>query len=244
MATVIFDTSSWINLAKPKFQNILKLLIEMQEQGRIEILTNEIINDEWDRNKDKTIKSIKTSIKDHAVSAAKILEFLDEDERILLEAVILKYRDKEKLQIERAEEHFNKVDQLLRNATIVPISNDLMINMSQRAIIKKAPFHNSKNNMADALIIFSAIDWVHEHKLIQKDLIFISHNHTEFSNPQSIQEIHDEINADSKSARLIFTNDIGRILNVIEEEIDDNETQAEFDLWNDIEWQAEVQRGR
>ncbi len=244
MASVIIDTSSWIELAKPKFHNILNELIDLVNNGQIEILTNDILNREWNRHKGKTINTIKTSIKSYAKSASKIEELVSPEDKEKLNSVLSNYKEVEQEQINLAENHFEKVNELLKNSTTINITDALKIRMADRALSKKAPFHNSKNNMADALIIFSAIDWVNENKLIQQDLLFVSGNHKEFSNPDNINDVHPEIAEDSGKARLFFTNDIGRIIALKEEHVEDGETEAEIQLWNHIEWEAEIRRGK
>ena len=239
MASVIIDTSSWMELAKPKFHNILDQLTEMAEYDQIEILTNKILKDEWNRHKEKTIVGIKESIRTYAKSASTIQSLLSIEEAEQLNNILLKYKEVEKEQLDLAEKHYQKV-----NATNIAISDELKARMSDRAVSKKAPFHNSKNNMADALIIFSAIDWVNINKLIQQDLLFVSGNHKEFSNPSNINEVHPEIYIERGNARLFFTNDIGRIIQLKESNVHDEETEAEIQLWSHIEWEAEIRRGK
>ena len=55
--------------------------------------------------------------------------------------------------------------------------------MANRALTKQAPFHNSKNNMADALLYFGAIEHVIKESQIATDLIFVTSNYKEFSDP-------------------------------------------------------------
>jgi len=244
MASIIIDTSSWIDLAKPKFSNILEKLEEYKEQGLLELLTNDIIVAEWYRNKEATITNIEQSIKSHAKSARKIVEFLEEPDKTNFENILNNYKSKETIELDIANSHIERVEKLLNSSTITLIDDKLKIVMANRAIEKLAPFHNSKNNMADALIIFSAINWVNEFKLFQTSLMFISANHKEFAAKNDPGKIHPDIEANSQNADLIFTNDIGRLIEVKEEYIFDEETFAEVQLWNHLYEQAEIARGK
>lgn len=235
MASLIIDTSSWIQLAKPKFSGILGDLMQLIEEGRLEILTNQILIDEWNRNKERAINNIKASIRSHAKSALKISEFISDQEANTLNEVLEKYSQTEAELLAIANVHYDKVDDLIKNCTQINISDNLKIRMSDRAVSKKAPFHNSKNNMADALIIFSAIDWVDENKHIQTDLLFVTGNHNEFATPGDPETVHPEILEDRKKANLLFTNDIGRIIKLFIDNVEDGETQAEYQLWDWIE---------
>ncbi len=244
MASVIIDTSSWIELAKPKFSNILDKLEEYVQYGQLEILMNDIIVEEWYRNKKSTTKNIEASIRSHAKSARKIVEFLEEPNKSTFENILDNYQANESIELEIANRHIERVEKFLNESTITVISEQLKGEMSERAVSKIAPFHNSKNNMADALIIFSAIEWVNEHKLIQTDLIFVSENYKEFGDPRNVNNVHPDIKKDSKKANIIFTNNIGRIIQVKEDNIEDGETAAEIDLWNHIYTEAEIRRGK
>lgn len=244
MASVIIDTASWIQLAKPKYNNLLTQLEQLVEEGSLQILKNDIIDDEWNRNKDRTLRDITSSIKEYAKSAVKMKELLPDSEGAALEQIITKYQTKEAEQVALAESHYNRVNKLINEAKDVGISDELKLRMVDRSLKKKAPFHNSRNNMADALIIFSAIEWVNEHKLVQHALLFISGNHKEFADPTNLSEVHPEILEEAKDADVYFTSDIARLLHLKEEHVDDTDTYVEDQLWSHFEWEAELRRGK
>ena len=244
MAGLIIDTSSWIELAKPKYNDLLSELEEQVNNGYLDVLYNEIIQDEWTRHKDKIKNEIISSIRTHAKSALKISSFVSEDEAQALKRIIEKYRDEESMQIDLAEKHIERVEKLLNNGYKVSIDDNLKIAITDRAVSKRAPFHNSKNNVADALIIFSAIEYIDKEREIQNDLIFVSANHKEFADPSDNNKIHPEIKEDSKSVHLLFTNNIGQVLKIKNEHVDDEMTIAESQFWSWIEMEAEIARGK
>lgn len=244
MASLIIDTNSWIELAKPRWNILLRKLEEQVESHLIEILVNSIIIEEWDKNKERIEKTIISSIKSHAKSALKISSFIPKEESDSLSMLLEKYRDREDIQIQIAQKHIKRVEKLLYSGHVVPVTDETKLNIIERGLIKKAPFHNGKNNIADALIIFSAIDYVHREKELQKNLIFVSANYKEFSNPKDVNSVHPEIKEDSKSVHLHFTNNIARVLDLKEENVHDEVTYAEFQFWNWIETQAEIMHGK
>lgn len=244
MAAALIDTNSWIELAKPRFNNLLSVLEEQVKDGQIEILVNEIILDEWERNKDRIVKSIIGSIKTHAKSAIKIADFLNSEEAKKLTEIVEKYREEEELQIQIANRHIERVESLLKSGINIPIDDEIKVQIANRALSKRAPFHNGKNNVADGLIIFSAVDYIKREKMIQISLIFVSANYKEFCSPDNIDEVHPEILEDIERVHLIFTNNIGRILEIKEENINDEETYAEYQFWNWLATEAEIARGK
>lgn len=244
MAGLIIDTSSWVELAKPKYNDLLSELEEQIDSGYLDVIYNQIIKDEWTRNKVRIQDEIISSIRNHAKSALKISNFISKEEAEALKRIIEKYRDEEAMQVDLAKKHIDRVEKLLNNGHMVPITDVLKIAVTDRAVLKRAPFHNSKNNVADALIIFSAIDYIDKERTIQNDLIFVSANHKEFADPTDSNKIHPEIKEDSKSVHLLFTNNIGQVLKIKNEFVDDEMTIAESQFWNWVEMETEIARGK
>lgn len=216
MAKLILDTSTWIDIAKPKFEDILCELENQVEEGITVLLTCNIIKDEWERNKRKIISEIASSIKSHAKSAIKISELLDEEESKNLLEILEKYSKLEDKQIELAEKYFNRVEILMSKSESYAITNDLKIEMADKALTKKAPFHNSKNNMADGLLYYGAVQYVIENNQIATDLIFVTSNIKEFADPQDVSKLHPELS----EKNIHFFNNLAAALKMRKEEID------------------------
>lgn len=240
MAKLIIDTSSWLEISKPKFNEVL---IELENQikfGQTVLLTSNIIIEEWERNKEKIQKEILDSIKSHAKSALKLTEFLDKEDSDILINLIGSAQNKEKKQEELSKKHFERAEKLLKESEVYTITDELKLLMADRAITKKAPFHNSKNNMADALIYFGAVEYVKKEAQIATDLFFVSANHKEFANPKDYTKIHPDL----EKPNVHFYNNVAQALKMRSELVDEMDEYNESKLWEWIEWQAEIARGK
>ena len=240
MAKLIIDTCSWLELSKPRFSEVLTELETQVHNGQTILLTSEIIIEEWDRNKDRIIQDIKASIRTHAKSALKLTEFLNETEAKQISDIVEKYKSEEVKQEELAMIHFKRVEELLKTSTVYEISDKLKLEVTDRALQKKAPFHNNKNNTADALLYLGAVDYVDKEAQIATDLFFVTINYKEFSDPKDSTKLHPEL----EKRNVHFYNNVAQALKMRTELVDEMDEYHEHQLWNWIESQAEIARGK
>lgn len=240
MAKLILDTSTWLDLAKPRFSEILDELEQQVEGKNTVLLTCDIVLDEWERNKEKILNEIVTSIRSHAKSALKMGELLSGKDKEDLHRIVEKYATIEKEQIELAKVYFDRVEKLLRSSTLYKINDNLKLEMANRALTKKAPFHNNKNNMADALLYFGAVQYVTKNSEIALDLIFVTLNHKEFSDSDDITKLHPDLH----KPNVHFFNNVAQALKMRKELIDEMDEYMEYRFWDWIETEAEIARGK
>lgn len=240
MAKLILDTCAWLDLAKPRFSEILEELEKQVNNGMTVLLTSEIIIQEWDRNHERILQETVESIRSHAKSALKMTEFLDESSKKSLHDLIGKYKSIEKEQEILAKAYVQRVENLLKRSTIYKINDALKIEMADRAVLKKAPFHNSKNNMADALLYFGAVEYVDKEAQIATDLFFVTSNKNEFCDPSDSNKIHPELS----KRNVHYYNNIAHALKMRKELVDEMDEYHEHQLWNWIEMQGEIARGK
>lgn len=240
MAKLILDTSTWLDLAKPRIEEVLIELEEQVKDGITVLLTCDIILEEWERNKPRVLQEVVASIRSHAKSALKMAELLPETDKQELERIIDKYTkiqvDQEKL----AEVFFNRVEKLIRGSELFKIEDKLKLDMANRALTKQAPFHNSKNNMADALLYFGAVEHVIKENQIATDLIFVTSNHKEFSDPSDLTKIHPDLD----KWNVHFSNNLAQALKMRKAAIDLMDEYHEHQFWSWIEMEAEIARGK
>ena len=240
MAKLVLDTCSWIELAKPKFSKVLDELENQVDGGITIIISCDLIINEWKRNKSRIISNIQSSIKDYSKSAINISNYLPEKEKKDLLEILGKYRDSEEQQLRLAELHFDRVEKLMNSSSKYSITDELKLRIIERGIKKEAPFHNSKNNINDALIYFGAIDYVKENYIIASDLIFVTQNITEFSDPNNHLMIHPDL----KTSSIYYSTNLADALKMRKEEIDelDEYNEYKFEMWIDI--QVDEMRGK
>jgi hypothetical protein len=136
--------------------------------------------------------------------------------------------------------YIERVEKLLKKSTKYSINNELKLEMANRALDKKAPFHNSKNNMADALIYFGGVEYVVENNQIATDLLFVTNNHNEFGNPVDLKKLHPDL----EKFNVHYFNNLAEALEMRKEIIDemDEYNESKFGDWVDL--QVDIARGK
>ena len=240
MAKLILDTSTWLDLAKPRIEEVLTELESQISEGITILLTCDIIVEEWNRNKDRVLQDVFTSIRNHAKSALKMADYLPTQEAESLKKIIGRYSVVQSEQERLAEHFFYRVDALLKKSELFKIEDRIKVEMANRALTKQAPFHNSKNNMADALLYFGAIEHVAENTQIATDLIFVTSNHREFADPSDLTKIHPDLH----KGNIHFSNNLAQALKMRKESIDLLDEYHEYKFWDWVDLQVDLARGK
>lgn len=203
MIYLILDTNIWIYLANgfdpltSKHSDDLhfELLASLKESNRkmeIKILVNEIIFNEWERNKEQCkvkIKKLESKLKN--VNEA----FGDIDRYAKTGNVKKEYVQSIKLAIKKNEEHLSNVESfLLHDCKYIPINDTTKIKVFDLSVSNKAPFHNKSNNVADASILLSATEFLKENLFQEEDCaIFVSSNFKDFTDGKNKDDFHPDI---------------------------------------------------
>jgi len=240
MAKLILDTSTWLDIAKPRIEEVLVELEKQVNEGITILLTCDIIVEEWQRNKDRVLKDVVASIRSHAKSALKMADLLPDADKAELEKIIKKHLKAQPEQEKLAEVFFERVEKLMKTSELFKIEDKIKLEMANRALTKQAPFHNSKNNMADALLYFGAVEHVNKENQIATDLIFVTSNYKEFSDPVDITKLHPDL----YKGNVHFSNNLAQALKMRREVIDLMDEYNEHKFWDWIEWEAEIARGK
>lgn len=245
-----FDTNIWIYLTKLNYQPLLDRLIEEVSKEDLIILVNDVILLEWNRNKSTLIKSLTDSIKHEYQSAKQISHYIEN--RIDKEHyvnILKKYSGLDE-RINSAESRVAKVEQLLTTCTCVNTTDQQKLYVANLAINKIPPFKKSKNNFNDALIILSLTEYVNA--LVKQngstlpykyDFVFISNNPNDFKDPET-NEIFSTLLIDCDNLRIITVTDLAFGLSEKERLIDDFDDWLEDMLDTQIEYEAEIARGK
>ncbi|UII32154.1 PIN domain-containing protein [Fulvivirga ulvae] len=219
MRFIFLDTNNWIhlsngfNILSNKYDELHLKVFDIIERrtsdGSIVFLINDIVLEEWKRNK-TTVESQIKNIRDKYNSYRKTLKAIkgfiqDEPKEFSMLESLLKKAYEEKLK--KHKNHIKKVEKFLLEQTIkIPISDKCKIEATDLALLKKAPFiGDKKNSMADAVILLSSIEFInenHKHPLPEEvngkdyffpESFFVSSNKGDFSSPEQKEVIHPDL---------------------------------------------------
>ncbi len=237
------DTNIWIYLTKETFDPLFESLKEKTANNEFELLTNEIVIEEWTRNKESTIKSLCESIKQEYKSAKNLTKFLPDKEKAEL-SIFLEKLDTEEKRLEKARLRVEEVEQLLFSAKKIDITDEQKMFVANLAITKEGPFSNNKNNFNDTLILRNFIEHIQKTNYPDKyDLIYVSNNPKDFC-IDGKENIYPEILNGFDSLRIKSVTELGQAFHLSTELIEDFDDWLEEKVQTWAEMQYEISRGK
>jgi hypothetical protein len=247
MIKLLIDTCVWLDIAKTsKGEDILNLLSEFLERGEVSLLLPEIIISEFDRNKERVIADAGKSLSSHF---KKVKEMVAEHGNQDLKSTILSHlNDLDKKIPTLGETAFNsifRIEEMMKNAELIAISDEIKLRATQRAIDKKAPFHLSKNSIGDAIILECYNEYNVQNAAQEFGLMFVTHNDNDFSLKNGNQkQPHEDLGSIFNSPKSQYFINLPEALNSINpdlvEEVEfENDWDFEFRSFSEI---LEVER--
>jgi len=214
MYHLIIDTCVWIDLCR-KFVEVRKKISDLVKQKKVRLILPQIVIDEWNKNKEfRIITPKKEAIRTRIKHAKEISHHLKKNEAKKLEKILNGYEERKEEIESLILKEIKAVENLFNHtSTIRPsITESTKSQAIDFALAKKAPFKN-KNSMADALILFSSIDYVKQEGVV--NCLFVSSNTEDFSSSNRLQ-IHEDLKEIFDECGMRYFANIGQAINEIE----------------------------
>lgn len=178
MLRLLIDTCVWLDLAKSRSgRKTVHALASLALNGMIDLITPEIVRDEFQRNRPRAedavgkqvqdrVRAIRHDIREHGGDSAG--SWIDElsHQVPLLSASALR--------------NFQEIEGLLRDGREVSISSDVQQRVVQRGLAKQAPFLE-RNQTADALLLECFAELTRTEGSDTDELAFATSNSRDFS---------------------------------------------------------------
>ena len=234
MHNIALDTNTWVYLANGMEPvRLLHFLKNEVEKGNIRIILPEIVSNEWDVHKEKSVRqgSLKhfNDIKEALDRLRKLLgekgekgflSFLlkEDDEKEYFEDFFKSFKEKKKEIEDAINENIKLVDDLFKNHAVkIDVKDSIYKKAGLFALGKKAPF-KMKNSFADALILFSYLDYLMTEGI--KDAIFVTYNTDDFCEKKEGKKLlHPDLKDEFDQAKCNFYKIVGEAINTIEKDI-------------------------
>ncbi len=190
MIVLMIDTCVWLDMAKtPSLKSLSLALKQLVDTNEIVILMTNIIEEEFNRNREKVVDISRQKISQEISNIKSIIDFapIDLDKSTILYGLD-EIKHKLPSMTDTISEQANLVFEIINNSTKVDISDEIKIISSNKAYEKKAPFHNTKNNMADSLLIETFFSKLDEENIYY----FVTHNTKEFSSDKDKRLPHQD----------------------------------------------------
>lgn len=215
------------------FDNLKKLV----DEGRVIILSNQIIISEWERNKKhcyEYVSSLKRSKEEIEQKLKQESGSIEEKEELA------RLKRKKEILININEQHILNVERFLLYQTIqYPITASSKIKGAEYAIEKKAPFIGKKSNsMADMVILLSGLEFIKSNysfelfpgEVAYPKSFFVSANKKDFSSKNDENIIHEDLKPLLEETDTKYSINLAALINeLFSEEVLSNQDIKDFD---------------
>lgn len=229
---LILDTNVLVYLFDPERDEdeLFRRLLGLLTNRWIKLIIPEQVKGEWNKHKEERneqyLKDTRKSLQKHKDLASHFDQQQEKDDFLTrleqLEIMAVRqYRYTHGLRARNLNDFIeNKyyTDIPSRNSSI----DNLIVNMS---LERKAPFFTfnkesgskkaSKNEMADAIIFFTACDYAQKNEENFDHIYFITENSKDFSGGNGA-ELHDNLKGYAEKAGVQFNNNLRRVLDIID----------------------------
>lgn len=183
MFNVLIDTSVWLDLAENSKQTpLLDPLIAMLSGGYLKILVPQTVLTEFTANRARVARSSEKSLSTHFNLVKEAIRRADGEKR--QKDKVLGYLSDVDHRIPliggAAKATLDRIEVILSEATPIELSDAVKVKAADRALNRKAPCHQNKNSMADAVLIETYFECIKKGKSGER-FAFVTHNHTDFS---------------------------------------------------------------
>ncbi len=185
---LLVDTSTWLDLAKRRDgQRWIVALRVLVEQRGLRLLVPDVVIDEFERNRVWVEKTMTTTVAQRFKLLKQDLgEYGGRDYDHAL-GVIEGLAHEVPLIGAMTTRNFTDVLELLRHGRTLDPTDGQRSRVVQRGLEKKAPFHRSRNSVADALLIELYATAVDGTDLTEDPHAFVTTNSDDFSLPNGDQ---------------------------------------------------------
>lgn len=216
---------------------IFEFIADNVKKGRLKFLTSDIIFEEWERNKAKSLEQVKQLHEKERhlkQNITQLKSFLNDADKPVADEMLAKALDGIAARIQKNEDHIKAVEQFLQDETTrIAISDAVHIAAAKMAKNKMAPFiGDKKNSMADALILLSSLEYVERELKVGSfymENYFVSSNKGDFSAEDNPKQIHPDLAPFLQKTDTVFYYSLIELVKSIEEEFLSEDEQAMID---------------
>ena len=219
---LLIDTCVWLNLVKDyRHQPVISALEDLIAASEIELLIPQIVLDEFARNKDRIASDAARSLKSHfSLVRDAVTRF---GEPAAKDATLKALDDVDHAAIMRGEAvnaSIGRIETLLGSAPAIPTTDAVKVRVADRAIAKRAPYHQPKNSAGDAILIELYADQIAADSSTEVRFAFVTHNVRDFGDPAGDQrQPHPDLLPLFDGIDSVYSIDLIALINEIDEDL-------------------------
>ena len=185
MLNLLVDTSTWLDLAKRRDgQRWIVALRVLCNQKQVKLLVPTVVIDEFKRNRPRIEQSMTASVAERFRLIKRDLDDFGGDGLEHAMQVLDELAHQVPLIGALTTRNFDEILELLVKGEQIESTDDERRRVVQRGLDKVAPFHRSRNSVADALLIESYASVAGLSDLAEDPHGFLTSNSEDFSTPQ------------------------------------------------------------
>lgn len=233
MHLVMLDTCVWLDMSSRKAElPMLTALEHLAENGEIRLLVPNLVRDEYERNKEKVIEATRKRLSAECKVVKEIIKSFGGDNKQTAIDAIDDVNQRLPILSEANLASVNRVERLFESAIEIDISDAAKLKAADRAIDKRAPFHNHKNSLADAVLAETFHEFRTAHSDDFESFRFVTHNVNDFS-AKDHRQPHEDFSD-------IFDGKTSLYFNTTKPAIEDLLDLEEFHYENEWAWEDQT----
>lgn len=182
MHLLMIDTCVWLEMSSKKSEIPILTAIEyLVDRGVVTLLVPDLVREEYERNKDRVANQTRQRLTQECKLVKEIVEAFGGADKLQAINTIDDVKHRLPILAEANYMTVHRVEHLFSKAVTLTASDSAKLKAANRAILKQAPFHKSKNSMADAVLVEVFDEFRTAHLGAFDSYRFITANHTDFS---------------------------------------------------------------
>lgn len=183
MFHILIDTSTWLDLAQDQKQGALLDSLEVMTKDKlVTLIVPRIVITEFEKNRGKVAERSRQSLSSHFKLVKDAIRKVEgnEEQKNMMIAYLSDMDHRVPLEGGIAETNLVRIEKLLHAGTQVETTDALKARAAERALERKAPCHQDKNAMADAILVETYLEQIRTVKGRER-FAFVTHNKKDFS---------------------------------------------------------------
>ncbi len=183
---LLLDTCVWLDMAGNEANEpLLGALETLCDQQIVKVVVPSLVRDEFYRNKERVARESGRSLAG-VLRRARVAVWThgERRKRRTAAAVLDDIEHRLNNSPDNAAQAIRRIEKLFAKSVACENNDEAILRASTRALEKRAPFHNGRNNFADALIFELYAQMVESGK---GRCVFVTHNVKDFSAPNADQ---------------------------------------------------------
>lgn len=180
---ILMDTDVWLDLAGDhRKAPVLAALDGLVRAGTVKLILPEIVLAEFRRNREAVVERNRRSLSSHIKRVKEAMaDFGDEEHRSAAIAQLDHMEHNVAVTGDLARQTLDGIERLMGTSPVTVASDNAKLKAVQRALSKLAPFHRSKNSMADAVLVEIFVETVEAEREPETKFFFVTLNTKDFS---------------------------------------------------------------